>query len=193
MGRSQPQACLTPNPMLTIGSMPSVIYRSTVRGRVRSKWELGSCLYVLFSGRREHTWGMFTHLPGGPSSPSQPLFFGKHYRRTRQWLLPFPLDSSHVQKEGEQVKWGYMAFYNRTPNLLLLEHLKDSVFYFRKGQPKKGEEVKHWNEESVYRGNGFFHLTSSGAAHIYGSWYQRIPHKTSCSWGHWTFSNSGWI
>lgn len=62
-----------------------------------------------------------------------------------------------------------------------------------KGQPKKGEDVKHWNswEESVYRGNGVFHLTGSGAAHIYGSWYQRIPHKASCSWGHWIFSNSG--
>lgn len=58
-----------------------------------------------------------------------------------------------------------MAFYNRTPNLLLLEHVKDSVFYFlcggigRKGAAKKKAKKSNTeiHEKSLYTEEmGFF-------------------------------------
>lgn len=57
-----------------------------------------------------------------------------------------------------------MAFYNRTPNLLLLEHLKDSVFYFlcggigRKGAVKKrrrSQTLKFMRRVCIQRKWGF--------------------------------------
>lgn len=99
-------------------------------------------LCIVLRPKRTHL--RHVHTPSwGPQLPLTATLLWQTLSTHNTVTVALPLDSIHVQKEGEQVKWGYMAFYNRTPNLLLLEHVKDTVFYFlcggigRKGAAKK--------------------------------------------------------
>lgn len=148
MGRIQPQARLAPHPKLTIGFLPSVTYRYISQ---RSCWKQARARPVVStycSRVEEDTPEACSHAFWGVPAPLTAALLWQTLLIHSTVTVALPTGFQSRSERGEQVKWGYMAFYKRTPNLLRLEHLKDFFIFFvgklaGEGQSKKGKEVKH--------------------------------------------------